>query len=159
LSYEQFWTGFKKLFAASVLLICNEPIVRAVLGIKEPRRGGCGQSTVRVTPRGEVLPCVYWPEEALRLSDLVRQGEHVVDTDLFRRLATVPEFCRSCEFVESCAGGCAGRRRLRGKLDEPDEFCPFVRGETIDLPCEVVSGREFPKAASACTVIVEGKTY
>lgn len=71
LSYEQFWTGFKKLFATSTLLVCNEPIVRAVLGIKEPRRGTCGQSTVRVTPTGEILPCVYWPERGLQLSDLV----------------------------------------------------------------------------------------
>jgi radical SAM protein with 4Fe4S-binding SPASM domain len=157
LSYDQFWTGFKKLFAVSRLLVCNEPIVRAVLGMKESRRGGCGQTTVRVSPGGEVLPCVYWPEEPLRLSDLVQQGKQIVDTELFRRLATVPEFCRSCEFVETCGGGCAGRRRLRGKLDEPDEFCPFVRGETIDLSCERASGQEFPKAASACTIIVEGK--
>lgn len=158
LSYDQFWTGFKKLFAVSRLLICNEPIVRAVLGLKEPRRGGCGQTTVRVSPRGEVLPCVYWPEEPLPLSELVRQREQIVDSELFQRLSTVPEFCRSCEFVETCGGGCAGRRRLRGKLDEPDEFCPFVRGETIDLPCEWAPGREFPKAASACTTIVEGRT-
>ncbi|MBI3951616.1 MAG: radical SAM protein [Acidobacteria bacterium] len=158
LTYDQFWTGFKKLFAESVLMVCNEPIVRAVLGIKEPRRGGCGQTTVRVTPKGEVLPCVYWPEQPLRLNDLEHQGECIVESKLFRRLATVPEFCRSCPFVESCGGGCAGRRRLRGRLNEPDEFCPFARGEMIDLRCEIAIGREFPKAASACTTIVQGNT-
>jgi radical SAM protein with 4Fe4S-binding SPASM domain len=110
-----------------------------------------------VTPKGEVIPCVYWPDQELRLSDLVKLGEQVVETDAFRCTSIVPEFCRTCEFVESCGGGCAGRRRLRGKLDEPDEFCPFYRGEKIDLSCEFAPGRDLPKAASACTIIVEGK--
>jgi radical SAM protein with 4Fe4S-binding SPASM domain len=157
LSYEQFWTGFKKLFAASAVVICNEPIVRAVLGIKEPRRGGCGVSTVRVTPTSQVIPCVYWPDQPLRLSDLVELRERVIETDPFRCTSFIPEFCRSCQFVESCGGGCAGRRRLRDKLSEPDEFCPFVRGETIDLPCEFAPTQDFPKAASACTIVVRGK--
>jgi radical SAM protein with 4Fe4S-binding SPASM domain len=157
LSYEQFWSGFKDLFSASSLVICNEPIVRAVLGITEPRRGGCGVSTVRVTPKGEVIPCVYWPDQELRLGNLVELRERVVNTEAFRRTSIIPEFCRSCQFVESCGGGCAGRRRLRGRLDEPDEFCPFVRGETIDLPCEFAPSQDFPKAASACTIVVRGK--
>jgi radical SAM protein with 4Fe4S-binding SPASM domain len=159
LSYDQFWTGFKQLFAAARLLVCHEPIVRAVLGLKELRRAGCGQTTVRVTPTGEVIPCVYWPEETLRLNDLVERREQIVDTNLFRQLATIPEFCRGCEFVASCGGGCAGRRRLGGDLHAPDEFCPFVRGEKIDLACEFAEGREFPKAASACTVIVAGTAF
>jgi radical SAM protein with 4Fe4S-binding SPASM domain len=157
LTYEQFWTGFKKLFGASAVVICNEPIIRAVLGIGEPRPGGCGRVTVRVTPKGEVIPCVYWPDQELGLNDLVELGGQVVGTEAFQRTSIVPKFCRTCEFVESCGGGCAGRRRLRGKLDEPDEFCPFFRGETIDLPCEFAPGQDFPKAASACTIVVKGK--
>jgi radical SAM protein with 4Fe4S-binding SPASM domain len=160
LSYDQFWAGYKKLFADSALVTCNEPIVRAVLGIKEARAGGCGRTTVRVTPKVEVLPCVYWPTESvsLRVEDLVQRGLGVLESDLFTQLSRVPEFCKSCEFVASCGGGCAGRRRLRGKLDEPDEFCPFYRGETIDLECAEIRARDLPKAASACTVIVEGRT-
>ena len=70
----------------------------------------------------------------------------MLETDLFKQLSTVPEFCRSCEFVETCGGGCAGRRRLRGKLDEPDEFCPFYRGDVIDLQCREVRGRDLPES-------------
>lgn len=157
LSYEQFWTGFKKLFAETQLLVCNEPIVGAVLGLKGGRRSGCGTGTVRVSPRGEVLPCTYWPERTLRIADLQSWGEHIVESPSFRRVRTVPEFCRSCEFVETCGGGCAGRRMLRGQLGEPDKYCPFVRGEKIDLPHEFSESRDFPKAASACTTVVQGR--
>ena len=59
LSYEQFWTGIKLLLAECDLLTCNEPILRAVLGMKQERPGGCGRTTIRVTPRAEALPCVY----------------------------------------------------------------------------------------------------
>src|SRR4051812_12651432 len=61
LSYEQYWEGFRRLFAATRIVNCSEPLVRAVLGL-EGNGVGCGRSTVRVTPRAEVLPCVYWPD-------------------------------------------------------------------------------------------------
>jgi len=56
LSYDEFWSGFRLLLEAAPLAACTEPIVRAVLAVGE-RAGGCGSTTVRVTPRGEVLPC------------------------------------------------------------------------------------------------------
>ena len=153
LTYEQFWSGWRGLLDAGALVTCNEPVVRAALGIREPRAGGCGQTTVRVTPRGEVLPCVFWPEPALRLEDLARLREHIVETPQFRSLNVLPRFCRTCDFRESCAGGCAGRRRLRGALDQPDEFCPFLHGERTSLTGAHATARDLPKAASACTVI------
>src|SRR5215467_5767639 len=53
LSYEQFWDGYRGLLEQSELLICNEPIVRAVLGLAGSRCG-CGSNTIRLTPRGEI---------------------------------------------------------------------------------------------------------
>lgn len=158
-SYEQFWEGFRRLFATSELLVCNEPILRAVLGFKEPLSGGCGAGTVRVTPAGRVLPCVYWPEQDQGLAELARDGARIRRREAFRQATSVPAFCRACEYVETCGGGCAARRKRSGRLDEPDPYCPFYRGEDMVLPHTLRTGRDFPKAASACTVVVQGRPY
>ena len=39
-----------------------------------PLAGGCGVSTVRVTPRATTQPCVYWPGSGEPLSDLISAG-------------------------------------------------------------------------------------
>ena|SRR5215469_6895416 len=153
LSYEQFWEGFRRLLAESSLLVCNEPLVRAFLGLGGPRCG-CGVETVRLTPRGEVLPCVYWPDRSLHMSDLERLGRNIVDSEPFRQIGVLPEFCRACEFVETCAGGCPGRRKLAGRLDQPDIYCPLLRGETVRLAYTMAPTEDLPKASSACTTIV-----
>ena len=153
LSYEQFWDGFQRLFAESALVVCNEPLVRAFLGLGGSR-GGCGVETVRLSPRGEVLPCVYWPDKTLRLADLERLGQNIVHSLPFQQTSAIPEFCRACEFVDTCAGGCAGRRKLAGRLDQPDMYCPFIRGETVNLSYRMAESKDLPKSSSACTTIV-----
>jgi radical SAM protein with 4Fe4S-binding SPASM domain len=153
LTYDEFWTGFRLLLEACPLAVCSEPLVRAVLGLG-PRAEGCGRATVRVTPRGEVLPCVYWPKRSLTLADLERLGPAVVRSAAFAELDTLPEGCRGCPLVDVCHGGCASRRLLRGGLELPDEFCPFVNGRPLpDLPVHTGSARDFPKAGSACTSV------
>ena len=153
LTYDQFWTGFRLLLEACPLAVCSEPLVRAVLGLG-PRAAGCGCATVRVTPRGEVLPCVYWPRRSLTLADLERLGPAVVRSAAFAELDTLPEGCRGCTLVDVCHGGCASRRLLRGGLELPDEFCPFVNGRPLpSLPVHPGSARDFPKVGSACTSV------
>jgi hypothetical protein len=47
---------------------------------------------------------------------------------------------------------------LRGGLDRPDEFCPFVNGRPLPiLAAHAGSRREFPKAGSACTTVFGGE--
>ena len=153
LTYDEFWTGFQLLLEACPLAVCSEPLVCAVLGLAT-RAEGCGSATVRVTPRGEVLPCVYWPRRSLTLADLERLGPAIVRSAAFAELDTLPERCRGCPLVDVCHGGCASRRLLRGGLDLPDEFCPFVNGRPLpDLPVHRGSARDFPKAGSACTSV------
>lgn len=153
LSYEQFWTGFQRLMESCPLAVCNEPIVRAILGF-EAAPGGCGKSTIRVTPKGDVLPCVYWPKRNLGLADLESWKSAIVNTPEFRELDHVPQFCASCRFVESCRGGCPSRRLLRGGLDLPDEFCPFAAEKPPPtFIMHAGSSRQFPKAGSACTTV------
>ena len=153
LTYDQFWTGFRLLLEACPLAVCSEPLVRAVLGLGA-RAEGCGCATVRVTPRGEVLPCVYWPKRSLTLADLERLGPTVARSAAFAELDTLPAGCRGCTLVDVCHGGCASRRLLRGGLELPDEFCPFVNGRPLpSLPVHPGSARDFPKVGSACTSV------
>jgi radical SAM protein with 4Fe4S-binding SPASM domain len=154
LGYDEFWDGFRVLLETSPLAICNEPIVRALAGFDAV--SGCGRTTIRVTPRGEVLPCVYWPNRSLGLEDLEKLGGSITESAPFRELERLPEFCRGCLFVDSCRGGCASRRLLRGSLDLPDEFCPFAAGKPApSFAVQAGSVRHFPKAGSACTSVFD----
>ena len=153
LTYEQYWEGFALLLSATDVLAVGEPLVRAILGL--PRgEGGCGARTVRVTPRASVQPCVYWPGPGDPLAMLLELGADVISTPAFRAARSLPSACESCELREACGGGCAGRRRLDGALDRPDRYCPIVRGERPRLPMRLATGRDLPKAGSACTTIV-----
>jgi radical SAM protein with 4Fe4S-binding SPASM domain len=157
LNYDQFWTGFQLLFESRPLAVCSEPIVRALLGFEAPS-AGCGRTTIRVTPRGEVLPCVYWRKRTLRLADLERMGPAVTTSQAFRELDLIPQFCRDCRFVDVCRGGCPSRRLLRGGLEMPDEFCPFVNGKPLpQFMSRAGSRRRFSKAASACTTVLSAE--
>lgn len=153
LDYDQFWAGFQALLQSCPLAVCSEPIVRAVLGF-EAQSAGCGRTTIRVTPKGEVLPCVYWRKRELGLAELERLGPAVISSPAFRELDSIPQFCRNCRFVEVCRGGCPSRRLSRGGLDMPDEFCPFVSGKPLpQFASRAGSRRQFSKSGSACTTV------
>jgi radical SAM protein with 4Fe4S-binding SPASM domain len=153
LEYGEYWEAFERLFSTCDAISIGEPLVRAMAGLP-PRAGGCGQLTVRVTPRGTVLPCVYWPGPGAPLATLSERGPAIVDTEPFRQARSLPPACEGCSFRDTCRGGCAGRRQLRGRLAEPDPYCPILRGETQRLQVRMAAGRDLPKRDSACTTIV-----
>lgn len=155
LTYAEFWDGFRRLLAATRLVSTTEPILNAVLGAPFANGSGCGRRTVRVSPKGEVIPCVYWPTSDLRLEDLPARGpEGVLASPQFARVRRVPDACRGCPFVATCHGGCAGRRELAGGVERADPYCPIVRGETVDLDWAPAAGRELLKTGSACTTVL-----
>ena len=153
LSYEEYWEGFRRLFAETDVIAIGEPLVRAMAGLP-PLRGGCGVSTVRVTPRATTQPCVYWPGPGEPLSELVSTGLEVLNSAPFEQARTIPEACEQCEFRESCHGGCAGRRRLQDALVQPDYYCPIIRGERPKLEVRMGANRDLPKLSSCCTTVV-----
>jgi radical SAM protein with 4Fe4S-binding SPASM domain len=153
LTYEEYWEGFRALFEETDVIAIGEPLVRAMAGLPA-RPGGCGASTVRVTPRASTQPCVYWPGAGEPLSLLISRGPEIVETPPFVEARTAPEACRSCAYLASCHGGCAGRRRLQNALSEPDSYCPIVRGKAEKLEVRMAPARELPKGESACTTIV-----
>jgi radical SAM protein with 4Fe4S-binding SPASM domain len=153
LSYEEYWEGFRRLFAETDVIAIGEPLVRAMAGLP-PLRGGCGVSTVRVTPRATTQPCVYWPGPGEPLTDLISMGLDILDSAPFNQARTLPEACQPCEFRDSCHGGCAGRRRLQGALPQPDYYCPIIRGERPRLRIRMAATRDLPKLGSSCTTVV-----
>src|SRR5437870_4157145 len=153
LSYEEYWEGFRRLFAETDVIMIGEPLVRALGGLP-PLAGGCGVGTVRVTPRATTQACVYGPGAGEPLSRLLDTGEEIVNTAAFVAARMLPQACEPCEFRESCHGGCAGRRQLQGALDEPDTYCPIIRGERPQLDIRMAAARDLPKIGSACTTVV-----
>jgi len=153
LSYEEYWEGFRRLFADTDVIAIGEPLVRAMAGLP-PLHRGCGVSTVRVTPRATTQPCVYWPGSGEPLSNLISGGSDILNSTAFEQARTLPGACEPCEFRDSCHGGCAGRRRLQGALLQPDSYCPIIRGQHPTLPIRMAANRDLPKLGSSCTTVV-----
>ena len=153
LSYEEYWEGFRRLFAETDVIAIGEPLVRAMVGLP-PLRVGCGVSTVRVTPRATTQPCVYWPGSGEPLADLIAAGIDILRSAPFAQASTLPDACQPCEFRDTCHGGCAGRRRLQNALLQPDFYCPIVRGERRSLEIRMAATRDLPKVSSSCTTVV-----
>ncbi len=156
MSYEEYWQGFATLFARTDVIAIGEPLVRAMAGMP-PRQGGCGVATVRVTPRATVQPCVYWPGQGAPLGVLLDLGPDITGTAPFAAARSVPEACGGCSHLDTCGGGCAGRRRLHKALDQPDHYCPVIRGDERIMTLKMAATRELPKLESACTTIVMGR--
>jgi radical SAM protein with 4Fe4S-binding SPASM domain len=153
LTYEEYWHGFRRLFEGTDVIAIGEPLVRAMAGLP-PLDGGCGVSTVRVTPRATTQPCVYWPGSGEPLTDLILTGPEILNSASFQQARTIPEACERCEFRNTCHGGCAGRRRLQGALLQPDLYCPVIRGERPRLQIRMAATRDLPKFSSSCTTVV-----
>ncbi len=153
LTYDEYWTGFQRLFDETDVLAIGEPLVRAMAGLPA-RQGGCGVATIRITPRATVQPCVYWPDQGASLDLLFELGEEILGTESFEAARSLPAFCRSCDYLASCRGGCAGRRRLLDRLDEPDPYCPITRSQRRPLQVRLAEGRTLAKSDSACTTVV-----
>lgn len=153
LTYEEYWEGFRRLFEGTDVIAVGEPLVRSMAGLP-PLEGGCGVSTVRVTPRATTQPCVYWPGLGEPLADLTSSGPEILKSEPFKQARTLPDACRPCEFRDTCHGGCAGRRRLQDALSQPDFYCPVVRGDRPRFNIHMAANRDLPKVGSSCTTVV-----
>ena len=153
LNYEEYWEGFRRLFAETEVIAIGEPLVRAMTGLP-PLAGGCGASTVRVTPRATTQPCVYWPGTGEPLQQLLSAGTEILKSTPFEQARTLPQACEPCAFRATCHGGCAGRRRLQGALLQPDSYCPVIRGDRPQLKIRMAADRDLPKVGSSCTTVV-----
>lgn len=152
LTYEAFWEGYRRLFAAGLVVSCSEPVVRAVLGLDEVQ-SPCGRNSIRFNPRGQIIPCVYWPVapwSTPSIADLARVGEKLLGSDSFRAARRTPSSAADCP----CQGGCASRRALNGNLDAHDFYCPWVRGDEIELDWQPAPTKDLMRSRNVCTTVV-----
>ena len=152
LSYEQFWEGYRRLFAAGLVVSCSEPVVRAALGLGDVR-SPCGHRSIRFNPRGMIIPCVYWPMDASKtptIADLVSGGAGVWETAAFQAARYEPPSAAGCP----CQGGCASRRALNRRLDAHDDYCPWVRGDDPSLSWQPAPAKDLMRSGNVCTTVV-----
>ncbi len=152
LSYEQFWEGYRQLLLNGRVVSCTEPVVRAAMGL-EPSPSPCGRSSIRINPRGQVIPCVYWPTEGKSLptiDDLSRLGDDIFGSPEFQQIQADPPAAQDC----LCAGGCASRRALTGNLDAHDIYCPRPRGDVIQLEWSSAPSHGLVRSGNVCTTVV-----
>ncbi len=93
LTYDQFWEGFRRLLAEFPLLNTTEPVLRGALGLPAGPPSGCGRRTVRVSPKGRVIPCVYWPGDGEPLARLLEAGPGILDAPAFVACRNAPAAC------------------------------------------------------------------
>jgi MoaA/NifB/PqqE/SkfB family radical SAM enzyme len=152
LTYEEFWEGYRRLFAEGLVVSCSEPVVQAVMGMGDVQ-SPCGRRSIRFNPRGQVIPCVYWPVDPLltpRIEDLTQMGDGVLESDAFRAARFDPPNAAACP----CQGGCASRRALNRNLDAHDDYCPWMRGETIQLDWRPAPAKDLIRSGNVCTTVV-----
>jgi MoaA/NifB/PqqE/SkfB family radical SAM enzyme len=152
LTYEEFWEGYRRLFAEGRVISCSEPVVQAVMGLDEVK-SPCGRHSIRFNPRGQIIPCVYWPVDlgsAPRVADLAYMGEAVLESHAFRVARQTPPRAANCP----CQGGCASRRALTRNLDRHDDYCPWVRSDTIELNWRPAPVKDLMRSGNVCTTLV-----
>ena len=84
------------------------------------------------------------------LEDLSQLGESVIEDDAFQSARRVPESASDCP----CQGGCASRRALNQNLDAHDPYCPWARGDQIELEWEAGPSKDLMRSGNVCTTIV-----
>jgi MoaA/NifB/PqqE/SkfB family radical SAM enzyme len=152
LAYDDFWEGYRRLFSEGLVISCSEPVVRAVMGLSEVH-SPCGSNSIRINPHQQVLPCVYWPAQngsLPTLEDLSLLGDRVIESPIFRSARAIPPSASQCP----CQGGCASRRAINHQLDAHDDYCPWVRGEEIQLNWQPAPSKDLVRAKNVCTTIV-----
>ncbi len=155
LTYREFWEGFRLLLGASKLISTSEPVVRAALNLGEAY-SPCGYKSIRINPRGQVIPCVYWinnivSDHVPKIEDLTSLKMKVFDSDYFRLARQIPSVAADCP----CQGGCASRRLINGNLNSHDEYCPWCRGDHVDLKWQQGPSTNLVRINNNCTTIVQ----
>lgn len=158
-NYEQFWSFFEWLVEKKCIVTCSEPIVLAAIDGEPYFKGcNCGRNSFRVTPSRKIIPCVYWKDSDITIDDIVRDGENAIkQSKEFAKIRQIPEYCKSCDKLELCEGGCASRR-LYSNFEEPDPYCfKYLGKEKPFIDTSYFSKSELVHAGYLCTTILGRK--
>ena len=130
----------------------RDPGMRATAGLP-PLEGGCGVSTVRVTPRATTQPCVYWTGSGETPADLILTESEIRTLrpssghiHFWKRASVrVPKYMPWTLCGKKAPARCAM---------QPDFYCPIIRGQRPTLPVRMAADRDLPKVSSSCTTVV-----
>jgi len=119
-----------------------------------PLEGGCGVSTVRVTPRAQRQPCVYWPRFRRAAVRVDFGSSEILNSAPLSRLVHFQSVPALRVPDITCHGGmcradgaCKGPYRSRILLSIIRES---AHGSTSAWP----ANRDLPKLGSSCTTVV-----
>ena len=156
-SFSTFWNAVSTLFRETGVISCSEPVVSAALAYHDNPSSSagspCGIHGFRVSPSGEVLPCVYWGPTGISMERIIDEPGLLEVCGGMCHAAALPDECSDCPWKGVCAGGCAGRRYYTG-LSGPDEYCFHLRGfSPPELKLASGTGEGFVHAGYLCTMI------
>lgn len=156
-SFGVFWNAISAFFRETAAVSCSEPVVNAALayhGNPCPSAGSpCGIHGFRISPAGEVLPCVYWGSTGISMERIIAEPELLEVCGATCHGAALPAECEDCPWRSVCVGGCAGRRYYTG-LSGPDEYCFHLRGvRPPELEPASGSSEGYIHAGYLCTMI------
>lgn len=164
LSYDEFWEGVRRLFSASRIVSCSEPIINALIGNKTLDGGSpCGKKSLRIKPNGGIVPCVYWKTPNSCIEEFV-ENKGKMSTEEFKKYVdcvteetkTIPKTCIdiNCKYIDTCKGGCAAGRFYRN-IDEPDPYCFVIRNDLPQVNYEWGDEKDLVHSSYLCTIIVQ----
>ena len=112
--YCQFWEAYRPLFSIGLDAAGSEPVLRALLGLPDVE-WPCGRKSIRSDVRGQIVPCVYWPNGSSDMKttiDSARPGEELPNERAFQMARFEPSFASGC----ACRAGWAGHRAWNGRF-------------------------------------------
>ncbi len=152
-----FWNAISAFFRETAAVSCSEPVVNAALAYHgnpcSSAGSPCGIHGFRISPAGEVLPCVYWGSTGISMERIIAEPELLEVCGATCHGAALPAECEDCPWRSVCVGGCAGRRYYTG-LSGPDEYCFHLRGvRPPELEPASGSSEGYIHAGYLCTMI------
>lgn len=161
LGFRQFWEAVETLINQSYLISCSEPVILPLLPYRSLRTPTADDViSIRIRPDGTVMPCVYWINPTLNLSEIID-----LDPDLLTKKLEeynnqslkhlIPNECKACEYVSTCRGGCACRR-LYTDINLMDEYCVLLNKKIPKLNYSYIESEDLVHANYLCTIIVKG---
>lgn len=154
---------FRYIVERSTITALPDPYFSSIIGLNTRKGSPCGSESFRITPNTEVVPCVYFTKEVKNLSILKSSFNDVTESDVMKKSSFRNiEFCKKCEYYESCHGGCISRAFLEFKsIDSPDSFCykvnNFKENPLKGLKYEYVHQKNKVHENYLCTLIVRPK--
>lgn len=154
---------FKYIIQRCDIVALPDPLFSALIGMKQKKGCPCGKTSFRITPEGNIVPCVYLTKSLAASSFNDVEIKDIHNSPLFFEINNRKlDECIDCEYLEYCQGGCATRAFLEhNTMNSSDSFCykkaNFKTNPLKDLKYNVISKKMKVHEEYLCTMIVKPK--